>query len=81
MLRALAHPVYRRLFLAQVVALAGTGLATVALGLLAYDLAGERAGVVVSRIATRRGQALRTSLWRAEEDGWVLAHRQDTPTA
>ncbi|MCP3426404.1 nuclear transport factor 2 family protein, partial [Rothia sp. AR01] len=42
---------------------------------------GERAGVVVSRIETRRGQALRTSLWRAEEDGWVLAHRQDTPTA
>ncbi|MBB2924906.1 MFS transporter [Cellulomonas cellasea] len=47
MLRALAHPVYRRLFLAQVVALAGTGLATVALGLLAYDLAGADAGVVL----------------------------------
>ncbi|MCR8671815.1 MFS transporter [Agrococcus sp. HG114] len=38
MRRALAHPAYRRLFLAQVVALAGTGLATVALGLLAYRL-------------------------------------------
>ena len=47
MLRALAHPVYRRLFAAQVVALAGTGLATVALGLLAYDLAGEKAGSVL----------------------------------
>lgn len=47
MIRALAHPVYRRLFLAQVVALAGTGLATVALGLLAYDLAGDDAGVVL----------------------------------
>jgi len=47
MLRALAHPVYRRLFAAQVVALAGTGLATVALGLLAYDLAGSRAGAVL----------------------------------
>lgn len=46
-LRALAHPVYRRLFLAQVVALAGTGLATVALGLLAYDLAGADAGAVL----------------------------------
>jgi MFS family permease len=39
--------VYRRLFLAQVVALAGTGLATVALGLLAYDLAGPDAGGVL----------------------------------
>ncbi|GEK22592.1 MFS transporter [Cellulomonas xylanilytica] len=47
MLRALAHPVYRRLFAAQVIALAGTGLATVALGLLAYDLAGEQAGSVL----------------------------------
>lgn len=46
-LRALAHPVYRRLFVAQVVALAGTGLATVALGLLAYDLAGPDAGGVL----------------------------------
>lgn len=47
MLQVLAHPVYRRLFLAQVVALTGTGLATVALGLLAYDLAGPRAGGVL----------------------------------
>jgi hypothetical protein len=42
--------VYRRLFLAQVVALAGTGLATVALGLVAYDLAGERAGAVLATV-------------------------------
>ncbi|GIG41574.1 MFS transporter [Cellulomonas phragmiteti] len=47
MRRALANPTYRRLFCAQVVALAGTGLATVALGLLAYDLAGGDAGVVL----------------------------------
>lgn len=47
MIRALRHPVYRRLFLAKVVALAGTGLATVALGLLAYDLAGPQAGGVL----------------------------------
>mgnify|MGYP005813717021 CR=1 FL=1 len=47
MLHVLAHPTYRRLFLAQVVSLAGTGLATVALGLLAYDLAGNRAGGVL----------------------------------
>lgn len=52
MLSALAHPVYRRLFAAQVVALAGTGVATVALGLLAYDLAGRRAGVVLGTVFT-----------------------------
>lgn len=39
--------VYLQLFSAQLIALVGTGLATVALGLLAYDLAGERAGVVL----------------------------------
>ena len=43
----LANRVYRRLFLAQVLALLGTGLATVALGLLAYDLAGDDAGLVL----------------------------------
>ncbi|MFI7337781.1 MFS transporter [Streptomyces sp. NPDC050085] len=43
----LRHRTYRRLFTAQVVALTGTGLATVALSLLAYDLAGARAGEVL----------------------------------
>ncbi|HZJ28906.1 MAG TPA: MFS transporter [Solirubrobacterales bacterium] len=43
----LADSTYRRLFGAQVIALSGTGLATVALTLLAYDLAGGDAGVVV----------------------------------
>ncbi|MDO9408160.1 MFS transporter [Patulibacter sp.] len=38
---------YRRLFAAQVIALLGTGLSTVALSLLAYDLAGDDAGVVL----------------------------------
>lgn len=47
MLQVLANRVYRRLFLAQVIALLGTGLATVALGLLAYDLAGADAGAVL----------------------------------
>lgn len=47
MLQALSDRAYRHLFAAQVVALAGTGLATVALGLLAYDLAGEHAGSVL----------------------------------
>ncbi|MDR9424392.1 MAG: MFS transporter [Marinobacter sp.] len=47
MLDILKHRTYRHLFLAQVVALLGTGLATVALSLLAYDLAGKNAGQVL----------------------------------
>lgn len=47
MLSILKHPVYARLFTTQVIALLGTGLLTVALGLLAYDLAGAQAGVVL----------------------------------
>jgi len=47
MLKILANRTYRHLFLAQVIALAGTGLATVALGLLAYELAGAQAGAVL----------------------------------
>ncbi|GHA86955.1 MFS transporter [Streptomyces termitum] len=43
---------YRHLFAAQLIALFGTGLTTVALGLLAYDLAGPRAGVVLSTALT-----------------------------
>ncbi|MEV8438658.1 MFS transporter [Actinosynnema sp. NPDC051121] len=47
MLAVLTDRTYRRLFTAQAVALVGTGLATVALGLLAYDLAGPDAGAVL----------------------------------
>jgi len=47
MLEVLANRTYRRLFLAQVIALVGTGLLTVALGLLAYELAGAEAGAVL----------------------------------
>ena len=47
MLDILGNRTYRHLFLAQVIALLGTGLATVALGLLAYDLAGANAGAVL----------------------------------
>lgn len=47
MLGVLSIRTFRHLFAAQVIALIGTGLATVALGLLAYDLAGENAGVVL----------------------------------
>ena len=47
MLQILANRTYRHLFFAQVIALIGTGLATVALGLLAFDLAGANAGAVL----------------------------------
>ena len=47
MLAVLANRTYRHLFLAQVIALIGTGLAAVALGLLAFDLAGADAGAVL----------------------------------
>lgn len=52
MLSTLRHPVFARLFAAQVVALLGTGLLTVALALLAYDLAGDRAGTVLGTALT-----------------------------
>lgn len=47
MLDVLRNASYRKLFSAQVVALVGTGLLTVALGLLAFDLAGGNAGIVL----------------------------------
>ena len=52
MLEVFADRTYRHLFTAQVVALLGTGLATVALGLLAYDLAGDNAGLVLGTVFT-----------------------------
>ena len=47
MIEILGNPIFRHMFAAQIVALFGTGLATVALGLLAYDLSGEEAGLVL----------------------------------
>ncbi len=47
MLATLKNRTFRHLFLAQFVALLGTGLATVALGLLAWQLAGNDAGAVL----------------------------------
>jgi len=47
MLHVLFNRTYARLFTAQIVALLGTGLMTVALGLLAFDLAGAGAGQVL----------------------------------
>lgn len=52
MLSVLRNRTYRLLFTAQVVALLGTGLLTVALGLLAFDLAGKDAGAVLGTALT-----------------------------
>jgi MFS family permease len=52
MLSVLRRSTYRNLFTAQVVALLGTGLLTVALGLLAFDLAGGQAGAVLGTALT-----------------------------
>ena len=43
----LQNPSFAKLFTAQIIALVGTGLSTVALSLLAYDMAGGRAGTVL----------------------------------
>ncbi|ALU40332.1 MFS transporter [Kocuria flava] len=47
MLTVLRNPTYAKLFTAQAIALLGTGLLTVALGLLAFDIAGGNAGIVM----------------------------------
>ena len=47
MLDILKHRTYRHLFFAQVVALLGTGLATVALSIVAFNLAADEAGKVL----------------------------------
>jgi len=47
MLSVLKNRAYAKLFAAQGIALLGTGLLTIALGLLAFQLAGERAGAVL----------------------------------
>ena len=52
MFSPLANCTYRRLFAAQVIALIGTGLTTVALALLAYDLAEGKAGLVLGTALT-----------------------------
>ncbi|GHD12317.1 MFS transporter [Zhihengliuella salsuginis] len=52
MLAVLGNGVYARLFGAQLIALLGTGLLTVALGLLAFDVAGGSAGVVLGTAMT-----------------------------
>lgn len=50
MFSPLRNPAYARLFSAQVLALLGTGLATIALGLLAHRIAGAGAGEILGAI-------------------------------
>ncbi len=47
MFAILSNRTYRHLFLAQIVSLLGTGLATVALSLMAWNIAGDNAGLVL----------------------------------
>ncbi|MEO9904275.1 MFS transporter [Nisaea sp.] len=47
MIGILSHSAYRHLFFAQALSLLGSGLTTVALGLLAYQIAGPHAGLVL----------------------------------
>jgi MFS family permease len=47
MISLLTNPAFRSMFLAQVFSLVGSGLATVALGLLAYQFAGDSAGIIL----------------------------------
>ena len=47
MLRILTKRTFRHLYAAQIISLVGTGLAAVALGLLAWQLAGANAGLVL----------------------------------
>ncbi|NQD42804.1 MFS transporter [Glutamicibacter halophytocola] len=52
MLDVLCNRSYAKLFSAQIIALLGTGLLTVALGLLAFDVAGSQAGLVLGLAMT-----------------------------
>lgn len=52
MIGVLRNSTYARLFSAQVVALLGTGLLTVALGLLAFSIAGQDAGLILGTALT-----------------------------
>jgi hypothetical protein len=52
MFSPLGNATYRRLFLAQVMALLGTGMATVALALLIHDLGGASSGEILRAAVT-----------------------------
>lgn len=75
----LANQTYRRLFSAQVVALLGTGLLTVALGLLAFDIAGDDAGLVLGLALTIKmvayvgaGPVLAALTWRVPRKALLI---------
>lgn len=78
MFQVLRHPVFQKLFAAQVVALLGTGLLTIALGLLAYELAGDSAGQVLGLALTIKMLAyvglspVLTALLARANRRWVL---------
>ena len=60
----LAHPVFRWLFFGQVVSLLGTGLATVALALMVYELSPLQAGLVLgSALAVKMVAYLGVAPW------------------
>ena len=65
MIEILANRTYRHLFAAQVIALIGSGLLTVALGLLAFELAGERAGAVLGTALAIKMIGGRIPTWRS----------------
>lgn len=50
MIAVLRHRSYRHLFLAQVIALLGTGFTTIALALLAHELAAGNAGLILGAV-------------------------------
>lgn len=86
-LSPLANAAFRRLFTAQVIALVGTGLTTVALTLLAYDLARENAGVVLGTalafkmVAIVAFAAIAVASWPGEATGeFEHAHQADEHT-
>jgi len=70
MLSTLKNPTFRHLFAAQIVALVGTGLATVALGLLAWQLAGDNAGAVLGIDLSRFGAAPLIAYFAAKETNY-----------
>lgn len=74
MLSVLNNRTYRHLFTAQVIALVGTGLMTVALGLLAYELAGADAGAVLGTYLFTR-----TGLTASVLPGWDNLSSRCTP--
>ncbi|MET4210125.1 hypothetical protein ABIB95_004956 [Bradyrhizobium sp. LA2.1] len=66
MLPVLANRTYRHLFAAQVIALVGTRLMTVALGLLAFKIAGDKAGACWARRLRSRWSPM-SALHRSRE--------------